>query len=299
MTVSFERVEKRYGKHTALRQLSMHVPEGSAFALVGANGAGKTTSIKILMNLIEPTGGRVEVLGVDSRRLAPGQLARIGYVSENQRLPNAMRVGQFISYLRPFYPSWDLGLEGELIGRLNLPTERKIGALSHGMRVKTALLCALAHRPQLLVLDEPFSGLDPLMRDELIETLLYQACDATVLISSHELTEIETFVTHVAFVESGALHFQEPVQDLTSRLREVQVTLTWTPKAPLNTPLSWLESRMVGNVLSFVHTRFDEAALGNEVRAALGDVRDIVARPIGLRRMFTALARASQKQLAA
>ena len=178
---------KKFGRHDALRGLSFSVPEGSAFALIGANGAGKTTTIKVLMNIIEPSRGSATMLGVDSRKISPRELSQIGYVSENQDMPLALRVAEYLDYLRPFYPQWDRALEASILRQLRLPMDRRIGDLSHGMRMKMSLACALPFRPKLLILDEPFSGLDPLVRDEFMEGLLQQAGEMTVLISSHEL----------------------------------------------------------------------------------------------------------------
>src|SRR6476620_8292630 len=121
MIVELNRVSKQYREHAALREVTLSVPEGSVFALIGSNGAGKTTAIKILMKLIAQTQGHARVLGTDSRKLSVEQYARIGYVSENQKLPRRMRVAEYLRYLRPFYPAWDTALEGQLIKQLRLP----------------------------------------------------------------------------------------------------------------------------------------------------------------------------------
>lgn len=177
--------------HDAVRGVSFTVPEGSAYALIGANDAGKTTTLKILMNILEPTRGSATVLGVDSRRITHRELNRIGYVSENQQMPERLTVEEYFDYLRPFYPRWDRQLESSLRLQLRLPAARRIGDLSHGMRMKMALACALPFRPDILVLDEPFSGLDPLVRDELMDGVLAQAGETTLLMSTHELGEVE------------------------------------------------------------------------------------------------------------
>src|SRR6266480_4382414 len=223
--IRVENLWKNFGRFDALRGLSFEVPEGSAFAMIGANGAGKTTTIKVLMNILGPTRGSATLLGVDSRKVSPRELAQIGYVSENQDMPSRLTVGEYVAYLRPFYSTWDRDLEASIALQLRLPLERKIGDLSHGMRMKMALMCALPYRPQLLILDEPFSGLDPLVRDEFMEGLLEQAGEMTILISSHELGEIDGVATHVAFLDEGKLLFQESMSDLTGRFREVRVTL--------------------------------------------------------------------------
>src|SRR5215831_11628125 len=186
-------LSKSFGKARALDGLNMAVPEGSVYALVGVNGAGKTTAIKILMNLLQPTRGAAEVFGRDSKRLRPADFTRIGYVSENQEAPDWMTVEYFMEYLRPFYPGWDDARASELLRQFDLPLDRKLRHLSHGMRMKAMLASSLAYRPALIVLDEPFTGLDPLVRDEVIEGLLPRTEDTTVFISSHDLAEIESF----------------------------------------------------------------------------------------------------------
>ena len=221
--IQVQDLHKKFRRFEALRGLSFSVPQGSAFALIGANGAGKTTIIKILTNILEPTSGRATLLGVDSRKLSPRELVQIGYVSENQDMPPRLTVAEYVDYLRPFYPTWDRDLERETLRQLRLPSERKIGDLSHGMRLKMALLCALPYRPKLLLLDEPFSGLDPLVRDEFMEGLLGQAGEMTILVSSHELGEIDGVATDIGFLDEGKLLFQESMAELNSRFREVHV----------------------------------------------------------------------------
>ena len=198
-------LSKRFRRMDALQDLTLEVPEGSVFALVGTNGAGKTTTIKTVMNIHKPTAGHATVLGTDSRQLGPRQFERIGYVSENQEMPDWMTVGYFLDYLKPFYPAWDDGRAAELIKQFQLPRDRKLKHLSRGMRIKAALASSLAYHPQLLVLDEPFGGLDPLVRDEVIEGLLDSAGETTIFISSHDLAEIESFATHIGYLADGRL----------------------------------------------------------------------------------------------
>jgi ABC-2 type transport system ATP-binding protein len=287
-------VWKRFGRLDVLQGLDLAVPEGSAYALIGANGAGKTTTIKLLMNILSPSRGGATVMGVDTRRLSPEVLAQVGYVSENQVLPGRLTIRDYLEYLRPFYPRWDRALEASILTRLELPVERRIGELSHGMRVKVALACALAYRPRLLVLDEPFSGLDPLVREEFMEGLLSESDELTLLISSHELGEIEHLATHVGFLDSGKMLLEEPLSDLSDRLREVRVTLEQPAVVPTHLPKEWLKVRAFGNVLSFVDTRYSEADLGERVRSLLGPVKRIDAEPMPLRGVFTTLARAAR-----
>jgi len=289
-------LEKKYRSCGALKGLSLSVPRGSAFALVGANGAGKTTLIKILMNLIQPTSGTAEVMAVDSRRLSPEQFRCIGYVSENQELPTRLSVVAYLKYLRPFYTDWDLTLEREFLAQFRLPTDRKIQDLSHGMRVKLALICALAFRPTLLILDEPFSGLDPLVRDELMEGLAAHAGHMTILISSHELTEVEGFATDIGFLDKGKLLFQESMETLADRIQQVTVTVERQGALNGKKPDSWLDFRQVGNVLTFVDTQFSECDLGERIRSRIDGVRGIDVQPMSLRSIFTSISRATRQE---
>ena len=287
-------VWRQFGRHEALRGLNLAVPQGSAYALIGVNGAGKTTTIKVLMNLISPTRGTATVLGADSRRLPPKILAQIGYVSESQVLPARLSVGEYIDYLRPFYPSWDRELESSIRSRMQLPAERKIGQLSHGMRLSLGLTCALPYRPRLLVLDEPFSGLDPLVREEFMEGLLPLIGDLTLFIASQELDEIESVATHVGFLHAGRMLLEEPLDELSGRLREVRVTLEQPAVVPERMPKEWLQARAFGNVLTYVDSRFSEENLEDRLRVLLGPIRQIDTQSLPLNDLFKTLARAAR-----
>ena len=299
MIVETHELTKNYRRLEAVRGLNLRVEEGSAFALIGPNGAGKTTLLQLLVNLLQPSAGAASVLGVDSRRLRAAELARIGYVSEGQQLPGRLTVGEFFDYLRPFYATWDRALEKDLRDRMHLPTDQPIRTLSHGVRMKTALASALPFRPRLLVLDEPLSGLDPLARDELMEGVLQLAGETTVVLSSHELAEIEHVVTHVAFIDSGRLLFQESSSELVARVREVRVLLDGTAAVPARVPESWLDVRAAGNVLTFVDSRYSEAAFGERVRSCVAGVRRIEANALPLRAIFVALARDARRRAGA
>jgi ABC-2 type transport system ATP-binding protein len=251
MIVEAHHVSKRYGRFEAIEDLSLRVPEGSVFALIGANGAGKTTTIRMLMNILRPDRGDIRVLGSPSVELQARDFERIGYVSESQKVPDALTLAQYFDYLRSLYSTWDRTLERELCSQFELPPTRKVGHLSHGMRMKALLVGALAFRPQLLVLDEPLSGLDTLVRDEVVNGLLQQAADTTILISSHELTEIESFTTHVAFMQNGRLLLQEGIEDLQMRFREVRVTLSAVRELPEPLPSGWFLPQLEGHHLRF------------------------------------------------
>jgi ABC-2 type transport system ATP-binding protein len=231
---------------------------------------------------------------VDSRRLSPTELSAIGYVSENQEMPEGLTGSQYLDYLRAFYPDWDKDLEQSIRRDLSLVFNRKIRDLSHGMRIKLALACALPYRPKLLVLDEPFSGLDPLVREEFMSELLSQPGETTVFISTHELGEIEGVATHVGFIDEGRLLFEDSMENLTTRFREVRVTLDHEAAAPPQIPKGWLHLRPSGSVLTFVDSAFSETTLAEQVRAQLTGVRHIETERMSLRSIFTTLARAAR-----
>ena len=288
---------KRYRGTVALDSFDLEVPEGSIYGLVGPNGAGKTTCIKVLMNLARATSGRGEVLGADTRRLGPAQFAQIGYVSENQKLPDWMTVEYFMNYLRPFYPTWDETLAADLIRQFDLPRSRELRHLSHGMRMKAAMASALAYRPKLIVLDEPFTGLDPLVRDELIEGLLPSAENTTVFISSHDLGEIESFASHIGFLDHGRLQFSEDMGSLAGRFREIEVTLPVDKAAPKpdQCPPAWLNAQQSASVFRFVDSRFEEERTAAQLRGLFGEAAQVAVNPMPLRAIFVTLAKASRK----
>lgn len=290
-----ENLVKKYGRTPVLDGLSMEVPEGAIYALVGPNGAGKTTTIHTLLNLIAPTAGRCEVLGVDSRRLGAQDFARIGYVSENQKLPGWMRVSEFLAYLRPMYPTWDDALAAELLRQFDLPAERKLKELSRGMRMKAALASALAFHPKALVLDEPFSGLDALVRDDFIQGMLERAEETTIFISSHDLAEIESFASHLGYLEGGRLRFSEEMAALAGRFREVEVTLEAEAAVPAPWPEGWMAPERAGLVVRFVETAYAGAGTEARVRSVFAGARAVEVRPMALRAIFVALAKQGRR----
>jgi ABC-2 type transport system ATP-binding protein len=288
-----EQLTKRFGRIKAVDSVNLDVAEGAIYALVGQNGAGKTTTIKVLMNLMQATQGSAMVLGGDSRNIRGKSYAQIGYVSENQELPEWMKVGALLDYLRAFYPTWDKGLEQALVKQFDLQLNRRIKALSRGMKMKLGLASALAFHPRLIVLDEPFGGLDPLVRDQLIESLLERAAESTVFISSHDLAEIESFSSHVGYLEAGKLVFSEEMVSLTARFREVEVTTEPILTLPSPLPPTWLNARSSGAVVRFVESCFEEQGTLGEIQRLFPNATDVQFRPLSLRAIFLAMARKS------
>jgi ABC-2 type transport system ATP-binding protein len=294
LCIQTQSLTKRFGRVHALDGLDFSVPQGAIQALVGPNGAGKTTLIKILMNIFRASTGTASVLGVDSRRISGKAFASIGYVSENQQLPGWMRVGNFLAYLRPFYPTWDTQLETQFVQRFDLPLDRKLKHLSRGMRMKAALASALAFRPKLIVLDEPFSGLDPMVRDELGKALLDRAADSTIFLSSHDLAEIEGFATHVAFLDSGRLRLAEEMSSLSARFREVELAFDAPVAVPTPLPPNWLQFTASDSTIRFVDDAFNEETLRAAISRHFGPARNATFAPMTLRTIFLAIAKSSR-----
>ena len=289
-----EGLNKRFGKTVAVDSIGLSVPEGSIYALVGANGAGKTTLIKLLMNILRPDAGSAHVLGIASRDLAGAAFNRIGYVSENQELPDGMTVGGMLSYFQLFYPTWDRALEQQLVRQFDLPLNRKLKHLSRGMKMKASFASSLAYRPSLIILDEPFSGLDPLVRDELIEGLIERAPETTIFLSSHDLADIESFSSHVGYLQQGRLLFSEEMTTLSNRFRDVTVTLSVPAPLPAELPATWIETQTADCVLHFVDSDFKEGVSERALADRFPSARDLAFAPMTLRQIFLAIAKSGR-----
>jgi ABC-2 type transport system ATP-binding protein len=246
----------------------------------------------MLMNIVRPSSGDATVLGVDTRRLGRSEFRAIGYVSENQQLPSWMTVGQLLDFCRPLYPTWDETLCRKLVGDFDLPLHTRLSRLSRGMRVKAALVSSLAYRPRLLVLDEPFSGLDPVVRDDLVRGVLELAGQErwSVLISSHDLDEVERLVDAVGFIDAGRLVLIEPLADLHGRFRRVEVTSSEAALAAPPALPQWIGLQTSGRVVRFVETRYCPPESERQIAAAFPGA-SIEAHPMTLREIFVAVAR--------
>jgi ABC-2 type transport system ATP-binding protein len=292
--IETQHLSRHFGRTEAVHDLTLNVPTGSIFALVGPNGAGKTTTIKTLMNLWQPTSGSARVLGRDSRSLGPATLQRIGYVSENQELHEWMTVTQLMAYCAPFYPGWDAGFATALGRQLAVPLDKPLKSCSRGTRMKAALLVSLAYRPELLIMDEPFGGLDALVREE-FSTGILEAVGGdrpwTVFVSSHDIDEVERLADWVGTINEGRLVFAEPVASVMARFQQVEVMLPDNAALPPASPASWLMPEVAGRTVRFVHSAFSEADLGAQVRAVLPSALDITTSPLSLRQIFITLAR--------
>ncbi len=291
-------LNRRFGSLTALKSLDMNVARGSFCGLLGPSGAGKTTTIKMLLGLLKPNSGEGTVAGTPLGAIDHRFFQRVSYLADRPALPGSMRVADYLSYLRPFYERWDTALEQELIRLVDLPVKPKIKTLSKGNQLKAGLVSRLACRPEVLVLDEPFSGIDVAARDQLIESLLKQSSmgSLTVLISSHDLDEIERLVDQVVMLRNGEQCLNESTDRLLDRFR--QITITGDPAMP--DPLTqqgWLTRELNGRTFGGVFTEYRS----HETEKALGEnflrVDDINVAPMSLRSVIASMSSAPTQQV--
>lgn len=226
----------RFGKAEVLRGVDLDVREGSVTAMLGRNGIGKSTLMKILIGLFAPTGGTARVLGLDPVKRGPEVRGLVGYVPDRLELPKWMTIADHFRFLEPFYPTWDKALVADLTKRLDLDASAKVATLSKGQKAKHALIAGLAHRPALLLLDEPFSGLDPIVRHEVLTAVMGHLRDEgrSVLVVSHSMGDVERIADRVVVLDEGRITLDADLEDVQRKARRIAVTLragtaAWTP----------------------------------------------------------------------
>jgi ABC-2 type transport system ATP-binding protein len=217
--IAVEGLSKRFGRRLAVDNLTFQVQQGSVCGFLGRNGAGKSTAIRLMMNLLDPTAGRVTLLGLDSRRDHTAVMSRVGYVSESPVLYDWMKVKQLVRFTAEFYPNWNHRRVAELLDRFALDREQKVRHLSRGTQAQLALALALGGDPELLILDEPATGLDVLVRRDFLESIiqLIQQDGRTVLFSSHLLHEVERVADQVVIIDNGRLVESGSIEEIKLR----------------------------------------------------------------------------------
>jgi ABC-2 type transport system ATP-binding protein len=273
---------KRFGDNYALAGLTMTVPRGHIVGFLGRNGSGKTTTIKILLDVIRRTSGEATVLGEPTGSVAARR--RIGFLGEDKRLYSYMTVRETIAFTRPFFPAWRVDTEKRLLADFELPLDRKVSALSKGMRTKLGLLLNLCRHAELLILDEPSEGLDPVMTEQMLQSLVRQAADgATVFFSSHQVAEVEQIADHIVAIEKGRVILEGSLDELRQRYRRINLVFDDPPPPEAFRRDGVDRVIMQGRIISILASRnVDEiAALGPLLAAKSVDVQSV-----GLKELF-------------
>jgi len=239
--VAIGNLSRKFAAKPALDRVTLDVPRGSVFGLVGENGAGKTTLIKHILGLLRAESGSVRVFGMDPVADPVSVLVRIGYLSEQPDLPEWMRVHEFIRYMQAFYPRWDESYAQRLRVQFGLEPSARVRTLSKGQRAKLGLLAAQAHRPDLLLLDEPSSGLDPIVRNDILAAIIRTVSEEgrTVFFSSHLLEEIERVSDHIAMLHQGKLVLCGPLDAVKAQHRRITLRFPTRQTTPPAVPGAW------------------------------------------------------------
>ena len=273
---------KRFGDNYALTGLTMTVPRGHIVGFLGRNGSGKTTTIKILLDVIRRTSGEAAVLGEPTGSIAVRR--RIGFLGEDKRLYSYMTVREIIAFTRPFFPTWRVETETRLLTDFELPLDRKVSALSKGMRTKVGLLLNLCRHSELLILDEPSEGLDPVVTEQMLQSLVQQAADGTtIFFSSHQVAEIQQIADHIIAIEKGRVILEGSLDHLQQKFRRINLVFD-DPPPPEAFRRNGVDQVIVrGRTISILASRdVDEIAALGPLLAA----KSVEVQSVGLKELF-------------
>ncbi|MDR3636069.1 MAG: ABC transporter ATP-binding protein [Isosphaeraceae bacterium] len=300
--IRIDGMTKRFHGEPAVQGLTLEIPTGAVFGLLGENGAGKTTTLQALLGMIKPDEGRIRTLGLDPVRHGLEVRRRVGYVPEQPVLYDWMTVAEIGWFAAGFHP--EVGYQdyyNRLVAGFGLPRDRKIRTLSKGMRAEVSLSLALASQPELLVLDEPTSGLDVLVRREFLESIVDLAgAGRTVLLSSHQMAEVERVASHVALLHKGKLVLAEPLDELRARTFAISLTLapgTHLSAPPLGAPLELIDVDESARQCRWVVHAPERAAC--EIARDWSGVLDAVVESPSLEEIYIAYMRGKRREMPA
>jgi ABC-2 type transport system ATP-binding protein len=279
---------KRYGKFEAVSNLNLRVGAGRITGFLGRNGAGKSSTIKMLLGICRPSSGTGVVLGrrIDNAQQSRDGRRHVAYVAEDKQTYAYMTVAQMIAFTHSFYEDWVVDIEQRLLRQFELPLQRKVKALSKGMRTKLALLLALARRPELLILDEPSEGLDPVSIEELLQALVASAADGTsVFFSSHQIAEVERVADHVCIIDHGRLVADTSLDQIRQEYRRITFGFSTEPPRVDFPDESIGAARTDGRQITVMATRNVDAIIERVHRLGAASVE---TTPVSLRELFLA-----------
>ena len=283
--IEFVGLTKRFGRTTAVDRLSLCVAPGSTFGLIGPNGAGKTTTIKMLMGVLTPSAGLARVLGIEPLAEPLVLRQRVGYVPESHHVDRWMRVAEVLGFCRSLYASWNDQTCREMLDLFELDARKKVKHLSKGMLVKLSLVLAVSHEPEVLVLDEPMAGLDPLAREEFLEGVLRTICERgqTVLFSTHSLDDVQRLADTVGILYGGRLLVHRNIEELLATTKRIRATLT-NGRLPDRLPDNMIWQRVEGREWLVTVGEFTEETV-RQLRAEEG-VEHVEVIDLGLEDLF-------------
>jgi ABC-2 type transport system ATP-binding protein len=286
LVIHTERLGKSYGTVEAVKELNLSIRPHGITAFLGLNGAGKSSTIKMLLGMMRPSCGDGTILGqrisdpIESVRIRK----KIAYVSENKRLYDYMTVNQMIRFTSAFYPDWRPEEEQKLLRQFKLPVDRKVKSLSKGMRTKLGLLIAFARQPELLILDEPSEGLDPVGIEELLEILVARCSEGTtVFFSSHQIAEVERIADQVCILHAGRLVLDSSLDDLRQSYRRIDLIFPSVPAEHDFRIMGVEDVRTRGHQMSVLASKNADAVIA---RAHDFEATSIDVTPVGLRDVF-------------
>ena len=298
--VEINGLSKRYGRKTVVDNLSLKIPRGSVYGLIGPNGAGKSTTLKSLMRLLKTSGGSMKVLDHDVTTDFQAVKHRVGYVPEMHHIYRWMKVKRVIEFTKSFYPTtWNDQFCDQMMEMMELDPRKKVKELSKGMLAKLALLLAVSHEPDLLVLDEPLSGLDPIVRDEFIDGVLKTICEqeTTVIFSSHTIGDVQRLADSVGILYAGRLLVNQPTETMLDEARLIKVVLQGNSDQPiLSAPDSTIFEVRNGREVNFTVSQF--SPLMTEVIERENSIEHIEVQRVNLEDLFKAYIRGAKLQSA-
>jgi ABC-2 type transport system ATP-binding protein len=287
LIIETQELTKRYGDFEAVRDLGLAVPSHQITGFLGRNGAGKSTTIKMLLGVTHPTSGTGTVAGrrIDDPKQSREMRRHVAHVGEDKQLYAYLTVEELIRFTRHFYSDWRSDVEQRLLKRYQLPARRKVKALSKGMRTKLALLLALARRPELLILDEPSEGLDPVSIEELLQTLVAAAADGTtIFFSSHQITEVERIADRVCIIDHGRLAMDVSLDRLRKDYRRIALGFdTRPPESEFQSLEGIKQIQTSGRQVTVLASHNTESIVE---RARSLDAVSVDVAPVSLREVF-------------